>query len=180
MDRKPKAPAPGLPKKFSDRYLDLLIAGGVHPEDLPPDLKGNPVHIPQVNFDVPLEQKLRAKMGPPSYAVRAKFMEEKIEELRRELEEQYAKIAQKLKYDPDRFARVWRAIIESLDLSDLNRLISEHNRFYPIEANLRDDPETGQIMIGNTPWKPQPLIKPERLLTEFPDRLPQKEVPEES
>lgn len=157
--------------KGDERYLELLIARGVKPEDLPEDLKGNPVHIPQVNFNVPLEHKVRAKMGPPPYAVRAKYMEDLIRQLETELEKQWRTIAETYRGNPPRFAQVWTAVVETLDLEPLNRLIKEHNTFYPIEANLREHPETGQIMIGATPWKPTPKITAERLLSKFPPDL---------
>ena len=169
---KSKGKGPGKTLNPADeKYLDILISGGIRPEDLPEDLKGNPVHIPQVNFTVPLEQQVRSKSGPPPYAVRAKLVEDLTEALHAELREKRRMIAQSLGPDPHRFARVWRAVVETLDLRELNLLIAEHNRFYPIEANLKADADTGQIMIGNTPWKPKAKLTPEKLLDLFPPDL---------
>ncbi|MFO8057261.1 MAG: hypothetical protein R6V10_08210 [bacterium] len=157
-----------LEKFGEDKYIDLLLSGGIRPEDLPPDLMGNPVHIPQVNFDVPMEQKIRARMGPPSYAVRARYVEDLEEELHQELERKWKMVADNYQHDPDKFNTLWRVIVETLDLEHINQLIKEHNRYYPIEANLREDPDTGRLMMGNTPWKPKKKITPERLLEKFP------------
>lgn len=168
----PKKSGSGKKKdKFGGKYLDLLIARGVNPEDLPDDLKGNPVHIPQVNFDVPMEQKVRAKMGPPPYAIRAKYVEDLVREMDQDLAKKWSMVAATYRADPPKFSSVWTAIIETLELDDLNRLIKEHNTFYPIEANLREHPETGHLMIGATPWKPKSKITPQSLLAKFPADL---------
>ncbi len=158
-------------KKFSTKYLDMLASFGIRPEDLPDDLKGNPVRIPQVNFDVPLEQKMKAKCGPPPYAVRAKLIEDIIEKLEAELEKQWKNIAETYNHDPEKFERIWKAVVETLDLKKLDELIKEHNTYYPIEANLREDPDTGQLMIGATPWKPKKKVTPKSLIEKFPPAL---------
>jgi len=155
-------------ERLGEKFLDLLISQGLHPEDLPEDLKGGPVHIPQVNFDVPLEQKIRARMGPPSYAVRAKYIEDAAEQLEKDLAEQWKRLAEPYRDAPERFTKVWMAVVETLELDELNGYIKEHNTFYPIEANLQPDPETGGFLIGATPWKPKKKITPELLLKKFP------------
>ncbi len=44
-------------------------------------------------------------------------------------------------------------------LRELNRLIVAHNRYYPIEANLRLDPATRQELDrGGKPWQPLPAV----------------------
>lgn len=160
-----------LQEKLGDKFLDLLILHGLHPEDLPEELAGREVHIPQVNFDVPLEQQVRAKMGPPPYAIRGKLMEDSIAALYRDLAGQWRKVAELFRGDASQFSKVWRSLVESIDLSGLNDLIKEHNTFYPIEANLQADPETGKIMIGATVWKPQKKVALEDLLEKFPPDL---------
>lgn len=164
--------APKGPKidKTSVKYLDLLLKFGIDAEDLPDDLKGKSVHIPQVNFDVPIEQQVRAKSGPPPYAVRAKTVEDLTEKLHQALRAQWKELAEN-ETDGKRFERVWKAVIETLELDRLNDLIKEHNTFYPIEANLKEHPDTGKLMIGNTPWKPKKKFTPEYLLDMYPPDL---------
>jgi len=157
--------------RLSAKYLDMLASFGISPEELPEDLKGHPVRISQVNFDVPLEKKVQAKMGPPPYAVRAKMVEDLTDKLYAELDKQWKKAARELEDDPETFSRVWKAVVETLELDRLNELIKEHNTYYPIEANLQHDPETGQIMIGATPWKPKKRITHKDLLHKFPPDL---------
>jgi len=38
----------------------------------------------------------------------------------------------------------------------LNELIDKHNRYYPIEANLPFDMQTGRLLERGVPWKPLP------------------------
>ncbi len=158
---------------YNDKFIDIIASQGIKPEDLADELKGKPVHIPQVNFDVPLEQKVRASLGMPSYAVRAKMMEDKVDELIEDLSEQWVNLADQMRGDPERFKKVWTAIVETVELDDLNKLIKEHNTFYPIEANLKEDPETRQIMIGSTPWRPTKKISHQSLLDKYPPSLDQ-------
>ena len=73
--------------------------------------------------------------------------------------------------DGERFERVWKAMVETLELDRLNDLIKEHNTFYPIEANLKEHPDTGKLMIGNTPWKPKKKLTSEYLLDKYPPDL---------
>jgi len=157
--------------KFSAKGIDALLAHGLKPEDLPEDLKGKPVHIPQVNFDVPLEKKVQAKYGPPPYATRAKRIEDATEQLIDELGKEHARLADGYQGEPEGFARVWKALVETLELDELNAQIKEHNTYYPMEANLNPDPQTGGFTIGSTPWKPKKKITPERLLEQFPPEL---------
>ena len=59
------------------------------------------------------------------------------------------------------------AMIQSarrLDLRLLNDLIDRHNRYYPIEANLPSDVQTGCLLVGGKPWEPLPSVTWETLL----------------
>jgi len=160
-----------LQKKLGDKFLDLLIGHGLSLEDLPEELVGREVHIPQVNFDVPLEQKVRAAMGPPPYAIRAKYIEDSTENLVRDLAAQWRRVATGCRGERQKFAAIWRSLVEAIDLAPLNALIKEHNTFYPIEANLQADPETGRVMIGATVWRPKKKLSPAQLLEQFPAEL---------
>jgi hypothetical protein len=157
--------------RLSVKYLDLLLEHGLKTEDLPEDLKGKPVHIPRVNFHVPLDKQVRAKHGPPPYAVRAKTVEDLTANLLADLKTQWITVAESCRAHSEPFGRIWRAVLDTLELEELNQLIKEHNTFYPMEANLQPDLETGQYKIGNTLWKPKAKITPEYLLGLFPADL---------
>ena len=45
------------------------------------------------------------------------------------------------------FARLWRARAERFDFSELNRLIDQHNDWYPMERDLPMDPRTGDYVL---------------------------------
>ncbi len=49
-------------------------------------------------------------------------------------------------------------------LERLNRLIVDHNRYYPIEANLPIDPATGQLVDRGQIWTPLPSHTVDSLL----------------
>ena len=51
-------------------------------------------------------------------------------------------------------------------LAELVKLVEQHNAYYPIEANLPIDPETGQTVELGEPWKPLPRPTLESLLEE--------------
>jgi hypothetical protein len=157
--------------KMSDKFMDILLEKGLSLHDISDDLKGKAVHIPQVNFDVPLEQKIRASMGLPSYAVRAKYIEDAIDDLSAELKNKYKEFGKSYEYNPDRFKTVWTAVIETLELDKLNTLIKEHNTYYPIEANLKHDPDTGQILMGSMIWKPKKKLTTDYFLEMFPPEI---------
>ena len=43
-------------------------------------------------------------------------------------------------------------------LEELNRLIGDHNRYYPMERNLPVDPCSGQLLDMGEPWRPLPTV----------------------
>ena len=65
-----------------------------------------------------------------------------------------------------REAEVERAVLEKaagFDLADLNRLIADHNRYYPIEANLAFAKDGGYLVNGR-PWTAEIPLTAERLV----------------
>jgi hypothetical protein len=61
---------------------------------------------------------------------------------KRRLEAAYGSLVEAFGDDPDRFARHWRTRAEAWPFDRLNRLVREHNEWYPIEARLPMDPRT--------------------------------------
>jgi hypothetical protein len=62
-----------------------------------------------------------------------------LEELRRELRAAHAE-------DPEAFATAWRAVADARDFAEVNRLIAQHNEWYPVERDLPFDPLTGEYL----------------------------------
>jgi hypothetical protein len=102
---------------------------------------------PARNFTVTTEEKVRALMGPPAYMRR-----------RRDIEDLEENLLKKLRAGKPP---------ESLDLRPINDLIDRHNRYYPVEANLPIDPQTGVLLELGRPWKPMPKLTIETLLAKL-------------
>jgi hypothetical protein len=98
------------------------------------------------NFTITLAERVRAQEGLPAHLYRLGRIEQILEKMLSELRA----------LDED--AR--RSYTFALDLSRLNRLIESHNRYYPIEANLPIDPDSG----GVRDFRPIEPITPEILL----------------
>jgi hypothetical protein len=98
---------------------------------------------PARNFSLSLEQRVAAAMaGPPRYAVRLR----KIEDLQSQLTNELA-VSERESVDA-----IPVSVVRGLD--ELNRLIDEHNRYYPIERNLPIDRRTGDWLLSGETWKP--------------------------
>jgi hypothetical protein len=50
------------------------------------------------------------------------------------------------------FNLAWQAWIDAQDFSVLEDEIGKYNKYFPIEANLPTDPETGQLVWLGRPW----------------------------
>ena len=99
--------------------------------------------MPQVNFTVSVEQRISALVsGPPAYAVRLKRIEDELDKLTHELRETFRLGKEDVPFH----------MVRRLEL--LNKLIAEHNRYYPMEANLPVDIATGELMLLGKPWRP--------------------------
>jgi hypothetical protein len=121
------------------------------PRDAPPSKRARPTAIetaaPQRNFSLSVEQRISALMsGPPAYSVRLRRIEELEEEL---LEAMRQRQRAGLQTIPISVAR---------SLEELNRLIADHNRYYPVECNLPMDAASGQLMEMGEPWRPRPVV----------------------
>jgi hypothetical protein len=100
-----------------------------------------------------MEDRLRAlAAGPKAYMRR-----------RRRIEDLEAEIVQDIRADATvDIERVPPRILKKLDL--LNELVNRHNEYFPIEANLPFDPNTGQMLELGVPWVPMPPFEFHALL----------------
>lgn len=132
---------------------EALDVAMVSREPPPSPVPRRPAHAPEAtaaparNFTLSVEQRIAALMsGPPAYAVRLR----RIEDLESELIEILIKA--RAVDGPTIPIAVARKIEE------LNRLIGEHNRYYPIEKNLPVDVLSGQLLDLGEPWRPLPAV----------------------
>jgi len=133
---------PGASVQSTTRQLGFELQGepSLWPES---SKRGLSTASPQRNFTLSLEQRIAAAIGgPPAYAVRLR----KIEALEAHLVNQLA-MAERQSLD------IVPAVV-TRGLDELNRLIDQHNRYYPIERNLAMDPSTGALLAVGEPWTP--------------------------
>lgn len=112
---------------------------------------------------ITLEQRIRAAGGPPAYMRRKRRIEDMEAAFLRELREVHAKVLADLG-DPTAAAEAVSHHVHALDIDRLNDLIDRHNRYYPMEANLRIDPRTRVVMDFDEPWRPLPFVTAEILV----------------
>jgi hypothetical protein len=103
-----------------------------------------------------LDRYLRAAGGPLAYMRRLRAIEAATRAHEQALEERRAELARRL--SAHRFAESWRAEAAAWDFADVNLLIEQHNRWYPVEAQLPMDPRTGGYrLVGGRPYLRRPL-----------------------
>lgn len=129
---------------------------------------GKPLNIISVNFTVPLEKTIMSYAGIPEYIQRAKLVEEKITKIKSDLKLHYDKLEKKEGNNHIKFNRSWKKILESYNFQEANELINKHNLYYPQEANLRMDFDTGEYLLGSDIWRKTPLFSVLLILEELP------------
>lgn len=111
------------------------------------------------NFTISTEERMRAASGAPPFAVRLR----QIEDLTRAITDAIAVLSNLV---PPKKNQLDRGVLReraSRNLEALNRLIVDHNRYYPIEAMLRTDVRTHRYMDWGEPWEPMPAATWEAL-----------------
>lgn len=155
-------------KIFRMRAKDQRVGKKLDSHEFPENLKGKPLKIRQKNFTVPLAKQVQSYHGAPEYALRARKIEDAIEELMKELSLEYFNMLNEFSNKPEVFAQKWEGLIDSLELNELNSLIEKHNKYYPVEANLHIDRSSGNYLIGATIWKEKEKITKDKLIKRFP------------
>jgi hypothetical protein len=112
--------------------------------------------LPPRNFTIPLEERVRALVtGPPAYMRRKRRIEDLGEAIGQALLDAERATIPDVEAHRIRLGR---------ELARLNELIAVHNRYYPCEANLPLDPQTGALLERGEPWSPLPVATFEDLL----------------
>jgi len=153
-------------------YRDRILCKQLASHKFNKDITGKPLEFPQVNFTIPLEKKIQALSGPPYYMVRARRIENMIDQLMEDLTAVYKNMIGKWGGRPALFTRKWKKLIDDWPLDRLNDLIEKHNMYYPIEADLRMDPRSGAPMMGSALWEPREKVTVNNLLERFPPHIP--------
>jgi hypothetical protein len=119
---------------------------------------------PPRNFTLGVDERIRAlTIGAPAYATRKRKIED--------TEEQWvsALVALRAKLEanggsPEEIAHALREKAATFDYKKQNALVALHNRWYPVEANLRIDPKTGGYLVYGRTWHPEAEFTAERIL----------------
>lgn len=102
---------------------------------------------PQRNFTISVEQRIAAMLsGPPAFAVRLRRIED-LESLM---------ISTLIKEGAVNGATIPVSVARRME--ELNQLIGDHNRYYPMERNLPVEVYSGQLLDMGEPWKPLPTV----------------------
>lgn len=116
------------------------------------------------NFTLTTEERIRAiTIGVPSWAARKRKIEDDEARIVRELLELHDKLVRQKRSPRDIELAVLSAAT-ALDLEKLNKLVTNHNKYYPIEANLPMDRKTGGYLVYGKLWEQEPPYTPIRFV----------------
>lgn len=90
----------------------------------------------------------------------------------RALARDHERLRERHGHDPPEFARRWRAVAAdaAARFDEVNTLVDQHNRWYPIERDLPMDPRTKDyVLIQGRSYRRDP-IDAAWVLARFPDR----------
>jgi hypothetical protein len=119
---------------------------------------------PPRNFTLTADERIRAlTIGAPAWSVRKRRIEDFEARMVKVLVDLHAALVKKGVASADVDAAL-HARAEALDLRRVNTLVEQHNRYYPVEANLRMEPLTGAYLVYGRRWTPEEPFSPERIL----------------
>jgi hypothetical protein len=135
---------------------------------------------PESGYGKPLSRRVRQtkrsvesylKAGVmPRYMERLREIETGMRGERRRIESAYANLREECGHDAEQFERRWRERARSWRFEKLNKLIREHNEWYPIEANLPMDPRTRDYVLLRGRSYRRTELGPGWVLERFPAR----------
>ena len=131
---------------------------------------GKPLSRRQRQTRRTLESYLRAGVVP-RYMQRLREIEQERRRHTAWLERAYRQLREAYADDPGEFARVWTQKAHDWRFDHVNKLVREHNEWYPIERQLPMDPRTRDyVKIRGRSYRREEL-GPDWVLERFPPRL---------
>jgi hypothetical protein len=116
------------------------------------------------NFTLTVDERIRAlTIGAPAHALRKRKIEDIEDEWVATLVDLREKLEAKGMATAD-VAHVLRQKASTFDYRRVNELVAQHNRWYPVEANLRIDPKSGGYLVYGRPWHPETEFTADRIL----------------
>jgi hypothetical protein len=120
---------------------------------------------PTRNFSLTVDERIRAlTIGVPAWAARKRKIEDDEERIVADLVELHDKLAARAQ-SRERIEAALLAEAALFNLTKLNDLVRTHNRYYPIEANLAIDQQTGSYLVYGRIWKPEETYTAARLVS---------------
>jgi len=143
--------------------VEVALVGQVFRSYLSRVVSQNSIDPPR-NFHIGTDERVRAlAIGAPAWSVRKRRIEDTeakwVETL---LALRAALIA--LARSESEIERALDAKAATFDYAKLNALVAIHNRWYPVEANLRMDPRSSAYLVAGRPWQKEAEYTPERIL----------------
>jgi hypothetical protein len=130
-------------------------------------LKGQPLRQRLRNFRPDADAAVRALSGPPLWMRRQREIESALEWHEVFLEDAWRTLAKEA-LGPEDFTRRWEETARTWRFRQVNRLIDQHNRNFPIEARLPMDPKTRDfVRINGRPYQRE-LLGADWILERFP------------
>jgi hypothetical protein len=131
-------------------------------------LAGRPLRRRLRNFRPDASAQLTAIGGPLAWMRRLRKIELALEQHEARLREAWDELHAEHDGEDERFAREWRRLAETWNLSDVNDLIDRHNRHFPAEARLPMNPRTGDfVLVNGRPYTREPITS-DWILERFP------------
>ena len=132
-----------------------------------PEIVGRPLSRRARQMRRSVEAYLKAGVLP-RYMERLREIEREMTDHITRLERAYRALKEEHRGDPAAFARLWQARARSWRFDRINKLIDEHNEWYPIESQLPMDPRTRDYQrIRGRSYRREPLGA-EWVLARFP------------
>lgn len=120
---------------------------------------------PVRNFTLTVDERVRAlTIGVPAWSARKRKIEDDEVRIVGELIELYDDLVAKGR-TPQQIELGLVSAATALDLDKLNTLVVKHNKYYPIEANLPMDRESGGYLVYGKRWEPEQPYTPARFLS---------------
>ena len=114
-----------------------------------------------------MEAYLKAD-APPAYMRRLRAIEIEYQSQLRRLESAYRALDAVCGHDPELFSRSWQAHVRQWRFDRLNELIRDHNKWYPVEADLPMDPRVRDYVPVRGRSYRRMELGPEWVLEHFP------------
>ena len=104
----------------------------------------------------------------PRHMERLREIEAERKRLRNKIGRTYRRLSEAYGDDREGFASEWRERARHWSFDHINRLISDHNEWYPVEAQLPLNPRTGDyVLIRGRSYRREPLDA-DWVLEQFP------------